>query len=527
MWSTVSSVVELSGMKDKCYCDSSRLIPLMLIIGIGIVYGFLSSWVVFRGDDVAYASGLEFYQDATGHPAWRYPLAHLMNINGRLADAFNFIFLEWMPRPMLSIISGCFMAAFYWLIMRLSFRLQKVGINARLGLIAIIAFGLAWWNASLMYVIQINYLWTSTLTLFCLALLFRGPLQGPVTICIIPLYIFAAGCHEACGLPVAVALILCHKLPPVREWWADNRRRLCLAYIGGSIIPLFSPALYSRLFDNGERFAPDDPMWLVVGKSAYITLLLILVLGAVLILNRKFRSNVWGSDIPFWSLAALGSMAFCAISGVVGRSGWFTQVFALIALVRTLLLLRSGKRDVSTPPSKTGEGFSGLLKIRIINWCLSLMIISIVVFHFGELLRVQHRYYVATRDVIEEYRVHPDRPVFHHYIPFNEAPWWILNKHLGMLNPTDPVNLETERIRGSRVAATLLLLPPELRNIDISSVQLPLHLPDGIVAYNREGLTEIRHTLDSSQHPIAEIPFILSGDSLLIIRSRDLMPGER
>ena len=512
---------------NKLCSDSRRLIPLMVILGIGVVYGFLSSWVVFRGDDVAYASGLEFYQQATGNPVWRYPLAHLMNINGRLADAFNFIFLEWMPRPLLSVVSGVFISAFYILILRLAFRRLTVGINARLCLIVIIAFGLAWWNASLMYVIQINYLWTSTLTLFCLTLLFRGPLSGSTSICLIPLYIFAAGCHEACGLPVAVALIVCSKIPPVSQWWADNRRRLCAAYVGGSLIPLFSPALYNRLFDNGEHYVPDDPMWLVVAKSGYIALIFIVVLGLALILNRRIRKKIMQSDIPFWTVASVGSLAFCAVSGVVGRSGWFAQIFALIALTRTILLCSPDGSGLPETSVTRSYPVSEPPQHRILNGSTALILISMLTFHFAELMRVQHTYYAATREVIEEYRKNPESPVFHHYIPFNDVPWWILNKHLGMLNPTDPVNLETERVRGSRVSAPLLLLPPELRDSDISVMHFPISLPDGIVCENTEGITEICHYVDSCGRPVASIPFNLSGRSLLIIRPRDLMPGER
>lgn len=484
-----------------------RIAVIILILFIGIAYSFLTSMVIFRGDDMAYSGGLGLYMDVTGRPAWRYPLSHIMNVNGRLGDTFNFLFLDFLPRPLLDILCGIFVGAFYWIILRLCFPESRVNLFADIAVIGAITFGLTWWNAFLMLVIQINYIWTSVLNLSCVLILIHKRLRCWQANALIPLFFIAPAFHEACGLPLVVAIALYAWIPSGRHNFTPLQRRLFFSYICGSVIPLCSPMLYSRLLGVTDNFPADDPMWLILLKSDYLVILLVIFI-AILFCNHRLHREIIHSDILIWVVAAIGSACFSAISGVQGRSGWFAQVFALIGIVRSLSLF---SWKISKPISIVA---GSVVAIAIIS-------------HFISFLVIQHRYYFATEKVIVEYRSNPSSPVFQSYLPFADAPWWILNKHLGLIEASDEYSLDMEKLYGANSDARLVMLPPELRDIDLSTASLPLVTTEGILIANPGNTMEIKVVRQPDGGEKVYTPFHIRGKSFYFVRPRDLMPGER
>ena len=497
-------------MKDNLFKVRNYIIPTIIIL-IGAAYVVLTSLVEYRGDDLGYATGLSDYISNSGHGAWRYPFSHILNVNARMGDTFNFIFLDWLPRPLLNILCGVAVGAFYWLVLRLAFRQKKTGVTARLTVITLLTFTFQWWDLFLMLVVQINYIWAVVLNLFCIFLILKKDLSAKAVIGLIPLFLISPAMHEACGLPISAAAILYillrdRSLGILTE---SPRRALYISYGIGTFIPFLSPAFYRRLFSTVSDAVPDDSILTIFLKSDYYIILLFVILMVILLSDSKKLKAILTSHTSFWIIAAVISAMISSVSGVVGRSGWFAQTFALIASVQILC-----NYD---------------WKIKRDSGCfLSAIMIFSILFHYGALIYWQNIYYNFTRKVLTEYRKNPSSPVYTDYISFSDAPEWLLGKPLGMFDASDWYCLEVER-RANDIDEKypLVILPSQMKEIDLTKAHLP-YLGIGCAIYpNDTDMKEPEIEILKSGEQMSKIPFEINGRKLVLYRLRDMRPGDR
>ncbi|MDE7414541.1 MAG: hypothetical protein K2N05_12250 [Muribaculaceae bacterium] len=486
-----------------------RFIATAIIIAIGCAYVWLTSLVEYRGDDLAYANGLNNYISQTGHSAWRYPLSHIMSVNGRLGDTFNFILFDFIPRSVLNIICGCAVALFYWMILSLGLS-DKIGVTGRIIVIALVTFTFQWWDLFLMLVVQINYIWATSLNLLCVFLILKKNYSRKEAIALIPLFFISPAMHEACGFPIAVSgLLWCmvHKRS-LKGILKSNKGPLFISYALGMFIPFLSPAFYGRVFSSISVTTPDDSPLMIFLKSDYYVLILICIIILFVACKKMNLREIIFSPTFFWICAGVVSSLISAVSGVVGRSGWFAQTFAVIAILQLISQI-----DFNI------KVFSGIVISAALTILMSI--------HFYALISWQTLYYKMTREILTEYHKHPGKPIFINYIYFNDSPWWLLNKHLGMFDPSDRYALETERwVHNIPSNTPLLLLPAELKNIDLYKISLP-YASHNFKLYYTTGMKEDTMPTIKNGVEYMKFPLKIKDRDMIIERKRDMRPGDR
>ena len=151
-----------------------------------------------------------------------------------------------------------------------------------------------------------------------------------------------------------------------------------------------------------------------------------------------------------------------AVSGIIGRSGWFAQTFALIAIV------------------KWANDHNYKIN-RIVGGVASTILISAIAFHLVEVTRWQIKVGKEAEDVTSLYQRSTNGQVFYDATRDNQLPWWNLNKNRGVPDADDLYLLATFSTYYSNSGQPLVVLPTEVANIDFSNFadNDELHLSNG------------------------------------------------
>jgi len=146
-------------------------------------------------------------------------------------------------------------------------------------------------------------------------------------------------------------------------------------------------------------------------------------------------------------------MCFSAVSGIIGRSGWFAQVFALIAIV------------------KWANDHNFRIN-RILGGILSTTLIAAIVMHLVEVTRWQVKVGKEVETVTEMYKKSSRGQVFFDATWDNQLPWWNLNKNRGVPDADDLYLLATFSDYYGKSGNPLVVLPSEVSNIDFSNTHI-------------------------------------------------------
>lgn len=313
---------------------------LTLVVGCAIV---MLWWLKMPllGDDLLFACDYAERGDTLyGLPGQM--LAVWTGCNARSGDMLNTLWLAVLPRPLVAFISAVMLWAMMWAMMRMAGVHRDKPLAGAI-MLAGIAWALPWWDMT-HFVCFFNYLWGMALGALALCgLLFVEMKKDSWMILLLPVAAMATASHEALGVPLIIGIIVwrftAHNLAALRGmrlWWF-------LAMAVGACFTLTSPASYSRFADS---FADDrcPLLWLLI-----TTLPLVIVLWIVIIctfcLDRKRLMQLVGSRWIIFATTATLSSVFVIIGGVEGRSGWFAQCFALVALMYQARDLRIMNRD--------------------------------------------------------------------------------------------------------------------------------------------------------------------------------------
>ena len=294
---------------------------IVFVICVGILSAFFFWWLPFSGDDLAYKSVFKYYYSwPLDYP--RYMARHWVFNNGRMADKLLIGALAGIGKPFLGLIIGCGVSA----------TLLYAGkfVRNKLWLALSLCLFLQWWdmtNTSTCF----NYIVSSALIVWACHVLLQDNRPGTKTFFKAFLVFIAMSMHEAAGIPAmcgVTAYIIAN-----RQWktFPSSWKIIYTSGMAGVLFTLSSPGNYTRL--SAYHVADDSPMVLIL-KSAFPVLVLA-VYCLVLLLCSNGRSRLKCLITTKWiafAIAAVVSTGFCFISGIVGRSGWFASVFALIAL---------------------------------------------------------------------------------------------------------------------------------------------------------------------------------------------------
>jgi len=489
----------------------------------------LSVWagcgMVWSGDDFSYLSHFGFADDSPGHfhPVWDFPkfvVSHWLDQNGRAANYIAALLLTWLPERVVMMLSGLMSGLMMWLILIWAgcFRHYRSNASGVL-LIGVLALALPWWDSMQVFDCAVNYVWTTGAVLAFLLLLHSRGLQAWPAWAVAVLGFIAGAMHEAATLPVAVGFGILFLLRGQLQG-KRNFRVGAIAFVAGVIWCVSSPGIMARAMSD---VAPDDSPAVLVLKSCPVVLLLLSVV-LVEAFTLKGRQRLSELSVSCWlafALASVVSAAVCAVGGIVGRSGWFAEVYALIAL-----WLWYGKLACPVP-----------VFVKTVSAAL---ICLVLVIHYYEFATTQWRLGRQMRDVRELYRSSADGVVFYPEAVYEDTlPWWLLWKTRGIPDEDDSYQLERFSHYYSHGDKRLVVIPAaEDRFVtamdggnvfEISPrVRVVSEIPSGVVPHtNDREKSSVLIATDKNGGRSVVTPFTYNGTVYYLITPQIIDPGDR
>lgn len=290
----------------------------LLIITVCSLFVFL--WTVPQGDDLVYKSVFNNYSfDDYFVKVPKWIAGHWLGSNGRIGNYLLPTLLALPPR-----LTALFCAAAVFLLYLFSVLASRR--KAPSVVIATVFFLLPWWDGTYLYCVQTNYVWASAVILISYVIVFKEgclPLWGAVIIC------FLGGMmHESASASIVAGFFVYYivrgrKLP---RWQIYTVGALCV----GSILCVFSPGIILRA---GSLNHPDDPwVWLLLKSDFIVIALWLTVLCCALVKKwRHMLHELVYSPAVVLAFASLVGAVISVASGIVFRSGWFAELFAILA----------------------------------------------------------------------------------------------------------------------------------------------------------------------------------------------------
>lgn len=426
---------------------------------------FVCAWIFYahtfpEGDDVVY---WDWYRDIRSRHGsffgWLiFSFSNWEGANGRLANMLTPFFLYFPP----SWLKGLLDSVILTLLLYFGLRLSCLSHRYPKGMVAITLYAVLtlvtfpWWDSMTLTDCVLNYPASDMLGLAVLTLWFSTPQRQTRTMAWggALLGLIAGAMHEASGVALSAGLITGLIVDSERR--ADRLRIFMTVGVNlGALFTLSSPGIWSR-FLSGTEGTPDAPVWyiLLTGSFYVIILILLLLFRAIRITagTKDFAATMWRSltsrpDITLLTVATLVSTLFTAVGGVIGRSGWFGQSFALIALFRM---------------APTG-GWNRSLRLIITT-----LLTIIYIWLWDASARVQVKLGREGNDVIAAYLSSPDGIVYYDYTEEEDLPIWLLRRPGGVPDADDMFPLrEYNRLRPD--GAPFVVLPTAFRSIDLTN----------------------------------------------------------
>lgn len=292
---------------------------------IAVCSFFVFLWSPFQGDDLSYKSVFQgaapIYDSWLKYPRW--VARHWVYSNGRMS---NYLI------PLLLVLPKIAVAFIFTIVISLMYLLSILSLNTRNDwsfiLMVILFFLLPWWDSMFIFDCQTNYVWASVGVL-AIYLILVGKIS--LNIFLATLICFIGGMmHEAASASLAagiIAFMLINRHKP------DRYQAQCMvAFFCGAILTVFSPGI---IFRAAERLIYDDPLPILLFKSDLVAILLWLgiILIALIPRLRILLKSIFQTPLCILAVGSLIGIIISGFSGIIGRSGWFAELFAMIVLV--------------------------------------------------------------------------------------------------------------------------------------------------------------------------------------------------
>lgn len=391
------------------------IIPAILIVMVGMAYSALGFMIPPVGDDLGFINSFRSQNDCWyAFPRYIYR-AWIWN-NARLADMLNPLGYFYSPLWLQALGNGAMVALMYWFAVKLSLKSVRHNIFYAVLIIFLLTFAIRWDGIWMEYNTFYNYIWSSTLAMGGLLFLFSEHSKSGKWYwwLMLPVCFIAGGMHEALGVPMALSLIMYLFITPFYKESALLRKLSLIAMITGGLFTLSSPASYGRI---GSMLQPESPLSIIFGSASLVVILILLGIY-LLIFNKSLLYSLIHSPWIVYVGIALVSSGFMLLSGYGGRTGWFAQLFAMIAVFQLL-----GKLKLSADS-------------RVANIC-SIILGLIIVLHLWQVVEWQYKLSKETRDVIEEYKESLDGIVYYDYTQDRDMPWYLMRKTHGVPDDDD------------------------------------------------------------------------------------------
>ncbi len=418
---------------------NSRL-PLITALIVGLAYVWLSFQIVPLGDDLNFPN---YYREVIGRDmGWlKFPGLHFLWSNGRLSDMLQPLWLLFMPAWLRALTVGATAGALCIVVPKAA-RLHSPADNLLIMfMIAMIVFTLRWDAIWMENVAFFCYVFPAVMVICAMLLWQNIPHSGWRRWLAIIFGFVAMTLHEAACAPVMAGMAI-YLIITRRHTGHRNQLPMTVAMFAGAILSLCSPPAWQRL---SPPFVPE-PITTILGGSAFYVLILLIVILFMAILKPSALKRLAQSEWIIWVVSALGSTVFMIAAGYGGRTGWFAQIYALIALG---WLVRN-------------------YRYRGLAWQYIIMIL--VTAHVTLLCVAQTRLSAETREVLEQYRRSPDGIVYSDQPGDNAMPFYLLGKTHGLPDADDVYYLREIARDNHRGDTLMTVLPIHARHIRLSAL---------------------------------------------------------
>lgn len=383
----------------------NKSLPLLLITFIGVIYIYLSFHIEFLGDDLGFYHSYES-QSGYWYSLPRFMYRHWIWNNGRMADMLTPLGLNILPLWANAILNGSMTALMFWLILKSIELSNKPSIFIKILIILIVAFTFRWDALWMEFITQYNYVFTAAFGLGILWLLLHGDLSGAgwYRMISIPFCFIAAAMHEAMGIPMAAGVAVWLISSGYWKSLSLTRKIMAIMIIVGGIFPLTSPPAWNRV---GMMMQPESIFEMLILSAGWLCLLLIAT-AIISARNPARLRELIRSPWIMYTSASIISCAFMLISQFGGRTGWFCEIFAVIALAQMIDL----KYTFNSKPWLIGA------------WLLS----GVVIFHYIEVAAWQKRLYDESKEIIRLYKNSETGILFYDYHSEQDLPIFLLKK---------------------------------------------------------------------------------------------------
>lgn len=499
----------ISSLKD----NPGIILIYITLISIGICSFLYSLGMSYIGDDLnhIYIFGNKF-------PHWyQWPLIipySWLVINGRFGDMLYGILSLSSPNWLMALLSAIFETLFYIFIIKLS-GLKRDQTLPKLFLIALVMFTFCWWDSFFLFVVKVNYLWATTFILITSwFILFPGKKDSNKKWMwlMIPFSLISGWMHEASGIPISFGFLVYFFINRNFNQYPLYSKIIMGAFVVGNILSLSSPGIWSRFLT--ER-TPDDPAYLLILKSCFYALLLIVIILA-LTLQKKGRKILYDFSHSYWiifAIAGISQIIFVAAGGIIGRSGWSSQTYSIIAIFGLYQLHR-----------KNHHVENHFLTSQIFSFVLFV----IILFHNIGVCHLQLKANKQLKECEIQYIASNDGIVYFNPTQRNEFPWWSLSKNKACVDNDDYWCIKVYNNRLGNNTKEYRLLPIQIKNFrysDLDNNDLT-KFKNGWIS--RHPIKFIIHKNDTINRKFNIIQFkSITGDTINYIEPKAIDPGDR
>lgn len=425
------------------------------IVFIGLCYLLYQFSFMPLGDDLTFIRRyveLEEEKGLLAYPIFFY--RHWLWSNARLADKINPLFFVILPKWVMYVANSVMLVSLFWLTAKLS-RLKSDNFLSKMFLLALMVFTLPWWDSLMLNVCWLNYVWSATLGL-CVIYLFGICKESTATnrwlLTLMSLFsIFAIGMHEASGIPVFAGLLIYTML----HGWKNltiKQKILLMSIAIGAVYVASSPASWNRASSVTEMTNKRGVIEILLTSDFYL-----LVLGVVIIamsLRRRGRQilcDLIHSEWIIFVIAAIVSTGLSIMSGIIGRTGFFSQIYSLIAI---FYCIARCKCDAGS----------------VVKYVVSIILSAIIALHYTFVVYYQKIAGNELNAMLEQYDKSEDGLVYMDYLREQQIPIWVLSKIKGVPDADDVWILHTISLYYSDLKKPLIILPEQLKSMDVGEI---------------------------------------------------------
>ncbi|MDE6338744.1 MAG: hypothetical protein K2K97_03020 [Muribaculaceae bacterium] len=489
-----------------------RYLPIALIIFIGAAYCFLSFNIPFLGDDLGFYSSFAA-QDDCWYAFPRSMYRQWLWNNARLADMLMPVTVYILPAWCRGLVTGSMFSLFFYLLAFISVGSVRKHPFGGIAIIFLAAFTFRWDAIWMEFATFNNYVWTTAFGLLAFLILQKMPRQKPNLLwwLAVPFCFAASAMHEAFGVPFAAGLIVYIVVSDFRKNSSLLKKVTMFSIIFGGLFTLTSPASYSRI---GSMLQPEPTLEMLCFSGFYVIILIVLIVWLA-VFRSQILSDLVRSTWIIFTVGALLSCIMMIVSQYGGRTGWFAQCLALIAIADIFQAL-----NIRFP--------------KPLQFTAGILMALAIVAHYCAVSVWQKRLATQTREIIALYQKSPEGIVYYDYLNEPELPWYLLRKTHGVPDDDDTYyRYRMARYYGN--GKPLIVLPEKASDIDWNNLNDSIHIGKFIIASDSLGnsypdmIVDIfpRRMLQLSDKEYIQLPFTKSYKTYYLYSPVDRDRGEK